>query len=209
VKQAAVADRVVITKTDIADRMAVHELSRRLGKLNPSAWQLETAPSVAIDPNRLLIRDFRDLESKAEEVRGWLAIEKEEADAAEPHLHHLDVGRHDASVHAFCLRFQRPLDWTAFGIWLAMLLHCHGSDILRVKGLLNIGTDSGPVVINGVQHLVHPPDHLPDWPDDDRSSRVVFIVRGLSRDIIERSLAAFALETGEGDVVSAADGLMR
>ena len=194
VKQAAVADRVVITKTDIADGVAIHELSTRLGKLNPSAWQLETAPSVAIDPDQLLIRDLHDLDSKAEEVRGWLALEKEGADAAAPHPHHLEVNRHDASIHSFCLRFQRPLDWTAFGIWLAMLLHCHGSDILRVKGLLNIGANSGPVFINGVQHLVHPPDHLSAWPDDDRSSRVVFIVRGLSRDIIERSLAAFALE---------------
>ena len=144
------------------DGMAIRELSRRLRKLNPSAWQLETAPSVTIDPDQLLTRDVYGLEGKAEEVRSWLTIEKKEADAATPHLHHLDVSRHDASIHAFCLRFKRPLDWSAFGIWLAMLLHCHGSDILRVKGLLNIGANSGPVVINGVQHLVHPPDHFTD-----------------------------------------------
>ena len=84
------------------------------------------------------------------------------------------------------------MDWIAFGIWLTMLLHSHGNDVLRVKGLLNVGEHSGPVVIHGVQHLVHPPDHLPQWPDADRSSRIVFIVRGLSRDMIERSLAAFA-----------------
>jgi G3E family GTPase len=62
-----------------------------------------------------------------------------------------------------------------------MLLHCHGSDVLRVKGLLKVDGNSGPAVIHGVQHLVHPPDHLPAWPNDDHSSRVVFIVRGLSR----------------------------
>src|SRR5262249_26465148 len=140
------------------------------------------------------------LEGKAEEVRNWLTIAKEEADAPTPHLHHLDVARHDASIHSFCLRFKRPLDWSAFGIWLAMLLHCHGGDILRVKGLVNIGSNSGPVVINGVQHIVHPPDHLPAWPDDDRSSSVVFIVRGIQRDIIERSLAAFALEAAEAQI---------
>jgi G3E family GTPase len=200
VKQAAVADRVVITKTDIADSITVRELSRRLEQLNPSALQLQTAPSVAIDPDLLLTRDLYDLHGKAEEVRSWLAIERQEADTPAPHFHHLDVNRHDARIHAFCLRFQRPLDWAAFGIWLAMLLHCHGSDILRVKGLLNVGTNSGPVVIHGVQHLVHPPDHLPAWPDDDHNSRVVFIVRGLGRDVIERSLAAFALETAEAQV---------
>jgi G3E family GTPase len=198
-KQAAVADRIVITKTDIADGMAILELSRRLAQLNPSAQQLETAPSLAIDPDLLLTRDLYDLEGKADEVRSWLANEQQAASHA-VHLHHLDVNRHDARIHAFCLRFQRSVDWTAFGIWLAMLLHCHGSDILRVKGLLNIGANSGPVVVHGVQHLVHSPDHLPGWPDDDRSSRIVFIVRGLSRDIIERSLAAFALEAMEAQV---------
>ena len=138
----------------------------------------------------LLTRDLYDVEGKAEEVRRWLAIEtaKEGADAAH---HHVDVNRHDERIHSFCLRFAQPLNWTAFGIWLTMLLHSHGADILRVKGMLNVGTGSGPVVVHGVQHLVHPPDHLPQWPDDDRSSRIVFIVRDLSHDLIERSLAAF------------------
>jgi G3E family GTPase len=200
-KQAAVADRIVITKTDIADGAMIGELRRRLARLNPAAPQLETAPSAAIDPDLLLTRDLYDLEGKAEEVRRWLAIETQEARAAAPHDHHVDVNRHDARIHAFCLRFQEPLDWTAFGIWLTMLLHCHGSDVLRVKGMLNVAANSGPVVINGVQHLVHPPDHLPEWPDDDHSSRIVFIVRGLSRDMIERSLAVFALDAIEAEAI--------
>ena len=200
-KQAAVADRIVITKTDLADGTIIDELRRRLARLNPAAPQLEIAPSVAIDPDLLLTRDLYDFEGKTEEVRSWLAIESQKARAASPHHHHLDINRHDARIHAFCLRFQRPLDWTAFGIWLTMLLHCHGSDVLRVKGMLNVGANSGPVVIHGVQHLVHPPDHLPEWPDDDHSSRIVFIVRGLSRDMIERSFAAFALDAIEADAV--------
>lgn len=192
-KQAAVADRIVITKTDIADASGVAELRRRLARLNPAAPQLASAPDLALDPDLLLTRDLYDLDGRAEEVRRWLAIESERAGVAAPdHHHHLDVNRHDARIHAFCLRFERPLDWDAFGIWLTMLLHSHGNDVLRVKGMLNVGEHSGPVVIHGVQHLVHPPDHLPQWPDADRSSRIVFIVRGLSRDMIERSLAAFA-----------------
>jgi G3E family GTPase len=117
-------------------------------------------------------------------VRQWLAIENERATVP----HH----RHGADIHAFCLRYERRMDWNVFGVWLTMLLNRHGSDVLRVKGMLNVTTSSGPVVIHGVQHLIHPPDHLPEWPDDDHSSRIVFIVRGLSRDLIERSLAAFA-----------------
>ena len=89
-----------------------------------------------------------------------------------------------------CLIFDEALDWTAFGIWLTMLLQARGNDVLRVKGLLNVGLE-GPIVLNGVQHVVHPPEHLPAWPDDDRRSRVVFIGRGIERETLERSLAAF------------------
>jgi G3E family GTPase len=192
-KQVAVADRIVVTKTDIADDAIIGELRRRLTQLNPAASQLETKPGVAIDPDLLLTRDLYDLQGKSEEIRRWLAMELEKSNAAALHHHHVDVNRHDASIHAFCLRFEGQLDWTAFGVWLTMLLHCHGNDVLRVKGLLNVAAGSGPTIIHGVQHLVHPPDHLPEWPDDDHSSRIVFIVRGLSREMIERSLAAFAL----------------
>jgi len=191
-KQAAVADRIVITKTDIAAEGDVAELRRQLARLNPAAPKLDTAPSLPLDPESLLTRDLYDLDGRAEEVRRWLAIESEGPRSPTPHRHDVDVNRHDARIHAFCLRFEQPLDWTAFGIWLTMLLQHHGTDVLRVKGMLNVAEGSGPVVIHGVQHLVHPPDHLPEWPDDDRSSRIVFIVRGLSRDSIERSLSAFA-----------------
>ena len=83
------------------------------------------------------------------------------------------------------------MEWTAFGIWLTMLLHTHGERILRVKGLLNVAGADTPVVINGVQHIVHPPVHLDCWPDESRQSRIVFIVRGLERAPIEESLAVF------------------
>ena len=77
-----------------------------------------------------------------------------------------------ADVHPFVLFLDRPVDWTAFGIWLTMLLASRGADLLRVKGLLDVGA-AGPVVLNGVQHVVHPPEHLEAWPDDDRRSRLV------------------------------------
>jgi G3E family GTPase len=191
VKQAAVADRIVITKTDIAAEHDLADLKHRLALLNPAAPQLETSPQIRLDPDRLLTRDVYDPDGKSEEVRRWFAAESKNIDGAEAHHHHLDVNRHDARIHGFCLRFAEPLDWTVFGIWLTMLLHRHGTEVLRVKGMLNVAAGSGPVVVHGVQHLVHPPDHLPEWPDDDHSSRIVFIVRGLSREAIERSLRAF------------------
>lgn len=188
VKQAALADRIVLTKTDIAAPPAVAGLRRRLLRLNPSAPVIESA-NAAPDPALLLAQDTYDPQSKSAEVNRWFAAEQFAAVAAEHHHH--DVNRHDASIAAFCLTFDAPLDWTAFGIWLSMLLNDRGEDVLRVKGLLNVLGSPTPVVIHGVQHLVHPPVHLDAWPDADRRSRIVFIARNLARETVERSLAAF------------------
>ena len=105
------------------------------------------------------------------------------------HVH--DGSAHDHRIRAFALTFEQPLDWTMFGIWLSLLLAARGEDVLRVKGLLNAAGSEGPVVINGVQHVIHPPAHLAAWPDDDRSSRLVLIVREIAADDVERSLLAF------------------
>jgi G3E family GTPase len=101
------------------------------------------------------------------------------------------VNRHARGIATFCITVEQPLDWTAFGLWLTMLLHAHGADILRVKGILNVAGAVTPVVIHGVQHVVHPPTHLKRWPAGPRHSRIVFIGRKLDRAAIERSLNAF------------------
>ena len=188
VRQAAVADRLVLTKTDIADPAGVAALRRRLERINPSA-ELLVADHGAVDVDGVLRADVYDPTARGGEVLRWI-----EAEAAAPRVldaHGHDVNRHDADIHAFCLVHDEPVDWTAFGIWLTMLLHTHGQHILRVKGLLNVAGAVTPVVINGVQHIIHPPMHLDAWPDESRSSRVVFIVRGLERAPIEDSLAVF------------------
>ena len=82
------------------------------------------------------------------------------------------------------------VDWTAFGIWLTMLLHARGSDLYRVKGLLDVGGE-GPLLVNGVQHAVHPPVHLDTWPDDERRSRLVVIGRGVDAEELTASLRVF------------------
>jgi G3E family GTPase len=89
------------------------------------------------------------------------------------------------------LTFDRQINWAAFGFWFSMLLNRHGRNVLRVKGILNLSGSPCPVAIHGVQHLVHPPVHLTGWPDNDRRSRIVFIVRGIEPATIERSFAAF------------------
>jgi len=163
VKQAVAADRLVVTKTDLAD---TGELERALAQLNPTAEVLE-ASFGEVEPEALFgggDRDPRELE--------------------------LDGHPHDGDVQACGLYLDEELDWGAFGIWLTMLLQARGEDLLRVKGLLNVG-GPGPLLLNGVQHVVHPPEHLDAWPDDDRRSRIVFIGRGIDVDALRGSLAAF------------------
>ena len=195
VKQIAVADRIVVTKTDIATPGATDALGARLAQLNPSA-AIQTALFGDVDIDELLRADVYDPAAKGGEVARWLAAERLAAEglaaAAPKHGHAHDVSRHGPDIQTFSLVYDEPIDWTAFGIWLTMLLHSHGEDVLRVKGLLRVKDADTPVIINGVQHIFHPPMHLDRWPDGDRRSRIVFIVRGIDRERLAASLATFA-----------------
>ena len=184
VKQAALADRLVVSKLDIAGPGALEALRPRLARINPDALVVAADPS-DLDPVDLLIADIHDRNSKSAEVERWL---RSTADAEAAHEDHHP---HAESIAACCFTFDAVLDWTAFGVWMSMLLHRHGDRVLRMKGLLNVAGVPGPVLVNGVQHLVHPPAHLDRWPDEDRRSRIVVIASGLDREEIERSLDAF------------------
>ena len=144
-----------------------------------------------LDAEALLSHDVFATAGRSEAARRWFAAEL----AAHDHDGAADRNRHDETIYAFALAFDRPLDWTMFGLWLTMLLNRHGEKVLRVKGILNVAGSATPVAIHGVQHLVHPPIHMAAWPDADRRSRLVFIVDGLERALIERSLGAFVGST--------------
>jgi G3E family GTPase len=192
VKQASVADRIVLTKMDLTDQAEIEKLRNRLERINPSAEFL-VADHGVVDVEQMLRADVYDPATKGAEVLRWIEAEmKRESELGGEGAHHVhSVNRHDARIHSFCLIYEDPIDWTAFGIWLTMLLHTHGQDILRVKGMLNVKNVDTPVVLNGVQHIIHPPMHLDAWPDADRRSRIVFIVRDLTKAQIMQSLAVF------------------
>jgi G3E family GTPase len=170
-RQAAIADRLIVTKTDMAEPAQVTQLCARLKRLNPSAT-IASAVHGVIDPDRLVGPDA-----------GRWAAEAMPADLG-------PVSRHD-SIHSFCLTRETPLPWNAFGLWFSLLVHRHGAKLLRVKGLLNVAGSDTPVAIHAVQHVIHEPEHLPSWPAEDRRSRLVFIVSGLEGWQVERSFNSF------------------
>ncbi|EGZ51029.1 CobW family GTP-binding protein [Neisseria wadsworthii] len=96
-------------------------------------------------------------------------------------------------VHSLAFSISEPVDWTAFGVWLSALLHVHGRSILRIKGILNIGEDY-PVLINGVQHMIYPPQHLSEWPHEPHDSQLVIIMTGLDAGRVEASFRRHVLE---------------
>jgi G3E family GTPase len=188
VKQVAAADRIVVTKTDIADPDQTAAVREELGRLNPSAElldaaQLPDASDGSLDADRLLAP--RRFESS---LRSRAQPQVETGERA----YVTGLRRHSAEVASLSLALEEPLDWTAFGIWLSMLLNRHGDNVLRVKGILQVSGTSTPVFINAVQHIVHPPQHLVRWPTEDHRSRIVFITRGIDPALLRRSLAAFS-----------------
>ena len=277
VKQVALADRMVLTKTDLAGPEESALLRGRLQAMNPAApihlaadparagpgtsadagtgaagggagdggagdGGAGDGPEFTADALALLVEDVHRPDSRQAEAERWLgpapgreagppaahrpdtAIGRPEAIAgSEAGRQSVDSGaggslgpgekgaaeshHHTGDVTSFRLETDEPIDWTVFGIWFGMLLHRHGENILRVKGIVDVPGLEGPVLLNAVQHTVHPPAHLPAWPrtwtwEDGgasggpggapgRGSRIVFIVRGLDRDRIEHSLAAF------------------
>ena len=189
VKQAAVADRLVLTKTDIATDEDVEDLRRRLRALNPGAPMVVSAHG-AVGPDALFGCGLFDAQGKIPDVQRWL-----NAEAYDDHHHHghdIDVNRHDAHISAFCLTIDKPVAWQGLVMWLEMLLATHGESLLRLKGILNVAGQEKPVAIHGVQHVFHPPVTLPAWPDDERRSRIVFITRDMGRDAVEATFHAFA-----------------
>jgi G3E family GTPase len=164
-KQAILADRLVITKTDIAGEGAAEALAARLRALNPGAEILQAVNGV-LDPSRLV-------EPAADQRNAFVA-----------------ETAHTDGISSFVLSEEKPMPWQVFARSMATLMTMRGADLLRVKGFLNVEGCKGPVVVQFVQHLAHPPVELDAWPDDNRTTRVVFITRNIGEKQVRDLLAA-------------------
>jgi G3E family GTPase len=172
VKQVAVADYLLITKPDLATE-PVTMLQGRLRTINAVA-PISIVDHGEADPEILFGETLAE-----RDLGAWLAHSQS---------HHHDG--HDG-INSFALVIDDPLPWDAVRAWLETIASLRGTDLLRVKGLLNIVGHDGPVVVHGVQHIFHTPVELREWPDAVRSTRVVFITKGLERMALENALAAF------------------
>lgn len=235
VKQAAVADRLLLTKTDIASDSAIRALEARLRTLNPAAPILKVTNG-AIEAARLFDAGIYNPATKTNDVQRWLNAEAyEEAthahhdhhdhghghghDEGEAHHHHHDhhhdVNRHDDRIRAICLTFDAPLEPTAFDRWVGILTTFKGPDVLRIKGIVNIEGEDKPIVVHGVQHVLHSPVTLDAWPSEDRRTRMVFIVRDMDEAdlrgmlmLMTIGLENFVLQGADGIDLSATPGLI-
>ena len=181
VRQIAAADCIVVTKQDLVPEAVVHDLKAQLAHLNP-AVSIINGPFGAVDFDALCNSELRHTDPHG--IRQW-----EDMDDGSPALQRAHAP--GGGITSGCIVVDRPLNWQMFGLWLTMLLHQHGQRILRFKGLLNVGEGRGPLVLQGVQHVIHAPRHLKDWPDADHRSRIVVIARDLDIQQIETSLNLF------------------
>ena len=192
VKQAAVADEIVVTKTDL-DPEAFASLEAQLRRLNPGACLHRSSLRGMPALSELATIDIYDPATKIPDVAEWLNAEAHGSShrAGDHHHghHHHDVSRHNAEIGSFVLRFDQPLHWDHVANWLDALVIGHDSDLLRVKGILDIVGRDRPIVVQAVQSLFHPPVELAAWPDGQRQSRIVFITRGLSQAFVHEVLS--------------------
>jgi len=216
-KQAAVADRLVISKTDLPEAKTA-ALTARLKALNPAALFLTPDEAMA-DPTRLLSAGLFDVAGKSADVNDWLRAEAYEGghdhhDHGDHHGHDhhghdhhghdhdaLDVNRHDDHIRSYSIIRDKPIGGVAFTMFLELLVANKGDDLLRVKGLLNIAERPGqPAVLHGVQHIFHPVSWLDQWPSEDHRSKIVFITHDIPREHIDSLLKALE---GQSDMTDA------
>ncbi len=197
VKQAAVADRIVLTKTDLAAPTTCATLAERLRRLNPSAPQI-TAVLGDLDPAEILNIGLATDAGNEPRLRQWLAADRYRAlPSAKSFMARQASETHDSHVHSYVIRCSRPLMMARVQSAIHLLCGLVGENVLRVKALLDIEGQTGPIVLHAVQHVVYPPVTLDAWPDDDHRSAFVFVVRDLDPGYLRKILS---LTLGEGAV---------
>lgn len=200
VKQAALANHLILTKIDQVDVTTRAILQQRLRRLNPTAVIHEVnLHQDQFDVNILLNTNCYDNQTQQLDIQQWL-----QADVYLKHQQFISAGyqtplpqptthtpyshRHDIYIRTFCIEHHEPLHWLTLERWIQQLTRLRGKDLLRTKGIVHTIESDLPIIIQGVQHIFHPPVTLKAWPTQQRCSQIVFITRNLDKNIIEQLL---------------------
>ena len=189
VKQAAVSDKLLLTKTDIAEEQSISSLKTKLDALNPRA-PIEQVIKGVVLPEFIFDCGFYTLDGKTDSVCSWLSEAKKDIYKNGDHNHKHDHNN-TSEILTFCLYRKSPLPWEGVKLWLESIVSLSGENLLRVKGIINIAEYDTPIIIHGVQHVFHPIDRLSAWPDSDHSTRIIFITRNIAAAGLENSLTKF------------------
>jgi G3E family GTPase len=184
VKQTAFADRIVLSKTDIADEARVNSLTKRIRTINPKVTIIKSNMNSVPVAKLLGLNDYNP-QNKDWNVREWLEIEKNKSSKHLHHHHDHDVNRHGDDIETFAMVTSQPVSMTSLNFFLELLMSQMGENILRIKGILNIKGQECPAVIHGVQHIFHPLEWLEKWPSQNKQSRLVFITKNINKDTID------------------------
>lgn len=218
VRQVTLADRLLITKSDLAGSSQLARLSARLAELNPGAPRIEVRHG-QVEPARLFGGGVYAPGDKLPDVATWLGEERArdaEARRTPPAVSWTRHGgarapahapRHDGSVSSFVVRLEAPVPWFGLALTLGRILQQYGPQLLRVKGLVNVAGEPRPRVVQCVQSVAYPPVTLPAWPAEgafeDRRGRLVFITRDLPPDAAEAIRTALAQLPGDAAAIRA------
>jgi G3E family GTPase len=186
-KQVAVADRLIITKADQVTAESLAAVNKVLAGIAPLA-SVGIAEHGVIETSFVTDIGLQDARADSMRIERWLGT----AQRGDEPVHHA----HDNAISTFVLRFEQPFSARAFEHCIEVLTGLRGADLLRVKGLINIEGETGPMVVQGVQHLFHPPVALASWPGTDRGSRLVFITRGIPREVVSSLFSAVTAVAG-------------
>lgn len=207
-KQAGVADLLLITKTDLLeDQHLLTDLKTHLAKINPTAT-IHVPESGTIPTELILQLDHIEPVQSSTPLNQWLNIKSftvntshQESKPGRMAFRELnpvvststaknDINRHDDHIKAHCFTFDTPFSEIRLEIWLEIITRLMGINLLRLKGIIHVQGHPGPMVIHGVQHIFHPPAFLPEWPDDDRRTKIVFITYDIPREALEMTFAS-------------------
>ena len=180
-KQLALAEKIILSKTDIVDKDEINSLIYRIKEINPVS-QIVFSKFGNIPLEEIFGLGAYDPYKKSEDVKKWLAAEKYKD---KKHHHHHDVNRHSENIRAFSMMSEKPVNMIAFSFFRDMITAALGANLLRMKGIINIAGEERPAVIHGVQHIFHPVQWLEKWPDNDRRTKLVFITQNIKKEQIE------------------------